>query len=122
VPEKSWKVFERRVSNYFGTVRTALSGGNSKVTRSDTHHPDLFVECKQRLAWSVITLWDEVARLARLESRREKHEGKIPVVCLSQANRPGFWLLIHSDDLNAVARAHSLAPMTAYVPEEEGEE
>ena len=44
--DKTWKAFERRVSSDWGTVRTALSGGNGKVTRSDSHHHALFVECK----------------------------------------------------------------------------
>jgi len=26
-------------------------------------------------------------------------EKKTPVVCVSEKNRPGFWILIHSDDL-----------------------
>ena len=41
-----WKAFERFVSTVFSTTRTALSGGNGKVTRSDSHHPLLFISCK----------------------------------------------------------------------------
>lgn len=41
-----WKNFERYVAAIFGTQRTALSGGNGKVTRSDSHHPKLFISCK----------------------------------------------------------------------------
>jgi hypothetical protein len=44
----TWKNFERVVAALFGTKRTSLSGGNSKITRSDTMHPYLFIECKTR--------------------------------------------------------------------------
>lgn len=89
--DKAWKQFERRVAAFFKTERNALSGGNSKLTRSDTLHPDLFIECKQRKKFAAVTLWDDTKRLANKEN-------KTPVVCLSEKGRPGFWLLIHSDD------------------------
>lgn len=91
--DKAWKQFERRVARYFGVERNALSGGNSKITRSDTLHPDLFIECKQRKRFAAIRLWDETKHLA-------DREAKTPVVCLSEKNRPGFWILIHSDDIH----------------------
>ena len=101
--DKAWKAFERRVAEWFGAVgRTPLSGGNSKHTRSDTLHDTLFIEAKQRVKHTAVTLWDETAKLARKEK-------KIPVVCLSEKNRPGFWVLVHSDDLTAVANQRILA-------------
>ena len=90
--DKAWKALERRVARYFGTDRNSLSGGNSKVTRSDTLHPTLFIECKQRKRHSAVALWDETKKLA-------DREDKTPVVCLAEKNRPGFWILVHSDDL-----------------------
>ncbi len=121
--DKAWKAFERRVAAFFKTERNALSGGNSKLTRSDTLHPELFIECKQRKRFAVIRLWDETKRLADAErklgdgelrsagaspkdscgrvppGRTQLHkENKTPVVCLSERNRPGFWILVHSDD------------------------
>ncbi|MEN8726066.1 MAG: hypothetical protein ABF325_10900 [Lentimonas sp.] len=90
--DKAWKAFERRVARFFNTERTALSGGNSKVTRSDTLHPELFIECKQRKRFAAVRLWDDTKRLA-------DQELKTPVVCLSEKGRPGFWILTHSDDL-----------------------
>lgn len=89
--DKAWKQFERRVAGFFHTERNALSGGNSKLTRSDTLHPDLFIECKQRKRFAAIRLWDDTKRLADKES-------KTPVVCLSEKGRPGFWILVHSED------------------------
>lgn len=88
----AWKKFERRVASYFGSERAPLSGGNGKHTRSDTLHPTLFIECKQREKFSVVTLWDKAKEQARKED-------KTPVVCLSEKNRPGFWILVKAEDL-----------------------
>lgn len=41
-----WKKFERFVADIFSSTRNALSGGNSKITRSDSLHPALFISCK----------------------------------------------------------------------------
>ena len=41
---------------------------------------------------TVITLWDETAKIAKVE-------GKTPVIALCEKNRPGFWVMVHSDDL-----------------------
>ncbi len=43
------KTQERRVARYFGVERTPLSGGASRHTRSDTLHPDLFIEVKSAI-------------------------------------------------------------------------
>ena len=94
----TWKARERQVAEYFGTSRTPLSGGNSTITRADTQHPTLFIEQKHRKSHSVVSLWDKVKKLARKEN-------KTPVVTLTQHNRPGFWLVIHGDDLQEVAAA-----------------
>jgi len=90
--DKSWKQFERRVAGFFNGQRNPLSGGNSKQTRADVIHDRLFIECKQRERVALIRLWDQVKKLA-------DKENKTPVVCVSEKNRPGFWILIHSDDL-----------------------
>ena len=95
--DKTWKAFERRVARFFGTERNALSGGKSKLTRSDSLHPKLFVEAKQRKRFAVVRLWDATKRLA-------DREQKTPVVCLSEKGRPGFWILVHSDDLKTLTR------------------
>ena len=87
--DKAWKDFERRVAAYFGGVRCPVLGTD---TKADVNHDTLFIECKQRQKHAVVTLWDTV------KTRAEK-EGKTPVVCLSEKNRPGFWIMVHSDDL-----------------------
>ena len=93
----TWKAGERRVAKFFNTLRTSLSGGNSKITRSDTMHPDLFIEVKHNAKRSAVrTLYDETAKLA-------KKEKKIPVLALLEMNRPGFLLVVHSHDFPAIA-------------------
>ena len=92
MPDKAWKKRERDVASYFKGVRNALSGGNSKITRADVIHDELFIECKLRSKHSVVSLWDDTAKLAKVE-------GKTPVIALCEKNRPGFWIMVHSDDL-----------------------
>lgn len=93
---KNWKNVERRVAAKAGSERTPLSGGNSKITRSDSLHERLFIETKYRKKHAVIALWDRTKILA-------DKEGKIPVVALAERGRKGFWWLIHVDDLDRVS-------------------
>jgi len=94
----TWKAGERRVAAFFGTLRTSLSGGNSKITRSDTMHGELFIEVKHRKKNSVRTLHDTVKEQAKAEM-------KIPVLAFLDTNRPGFLLVIHSDDFPSVVES-----------------
>ena len=89
---RTWKKRESNVADFSKGKRTPLSGGNSKVTRADVIHDDLFIECKLKKKHTVITLWDDTAKIA-------KTEGKTPVIALCEKNRPGFWIMVHSDDL-----------------------
>lgn len=89
---KWWKEMELKVAKFFKTERTPLSGGNSKITRSDTLHKKLFIEVKAREAFSVVTLWRETEKLA-------VKENKIPVVALVERGKHGFWVLIRSNNI-----------------------
>lgn len=94
--KSTWKKSEGRIADYFGTTRTPLSGGNSKITRSDTLHNDLFIEAKLRVEHAAVNLWDKVKEMA-------DEEDKIPVVALAVKGRPKeFWLVIHKDHLGEV--------------------
>ena len=42
---RTWKKRESDVAHFFQGQRTPLSGGNSKITRSDVIHDELFIEC-----------------------------------------------------------------------------
>ena len=90
--DKAWKRREREVAAYFNGKRTALSGINSKITRADVIHDELFIECKLKKKHAVISLWDATKKLA-------EKEGKTPVVALCEKERPGFWIMVHSSDL-----------------------
>ena len=45
----------------------------------------------------MVTLWDNTAKLAKIE-------GKIPVIALCEKNRPGFWVMVHSTDLEKIKK------------------
>jgi hypothetical protein len=99
---KTWKAIERKVASFFGSKRTPLSGGNSGHSRSDSLHPVLFIETKYRKKHSAVQLWRKTAVLADLESKK-------PVVALAEKGSRGFWLVVHSSDLMAVANQRLLA-------------
>jgi len=92
-----WKSIERRIAKFFGTTRNPLSGMNSKHTGSDSLHERLFIEVKARQKHTVITLYDDTA----VKAKKEK---KIPVICLAEKGRPGFWVVVKSEHLQEVAK------------------
>lgn len=89
---KAWKARERQVARFFGAERNPLSGGNGKHTRSDSLSDALFIETKLRAKHTAVTLWDKTKAQA-------EREGKTPVVCLAEKHRPGFWIMVHADNL-----------------------
>ena len=99
---KTWKSIERKIAAYFGSVRTPLSGGSSRHTRSDSLHDLLFIETKYRVSHSAVTLWRSTKEMADVEN-------KIPVVCLSEKGKQGFWIVCHSSDLTSIANQRVLA-------------
>jgi len=98
VPDKAWKNRERLVSKFFGGIRNALSGINSKVTHSDVIHESLFIECKLRAKHSAVKLWDDTKVLA------DKEKKKPLSLHYVKKNRPGFWIMVHSDDFEKVSQ------------------
>jgi len=96
--DKIWKVAERKVAKWFGTCRNPLSGSNSRHSGSDTLHSVLFLEVKQSSKpFAVVSIWDRAREIAA-------EEGKTPVVALVQKSRPGFFVVVHCDDLVSVAQ------------------
>ncbi len=101
--KNTWKQRERQIASYFGTKRVPLSGSNSgHDTSSDSMHPTLYIEDKLRAKFAAVTLWDDTATKA-------KAEGKTPVVCLAEKGRPGFWVMVHSNDLIQVGMCRQMA-------------
>jgi hypothetical protein len=94
--DKSWKQAERRGAAAFGTVRNSLSGGNSKLTRSDTLHRTLYIEQKYGKRHAVWTLYDDTRK-------KSKREQKLPVLLIHRTGSPGFLVVCHIDHLIRVA-------------------
>lgn len=86
-PSKAWKALERRVARFFKTERNPLSGGNGKFSRSDSRHPDLFIETKRMKSSPLITLFDKTLALSKLEPSQNLEGPKIPVVVISPHHR-----------------------------------
>lgn len=89
----TWKSRERQAAAMFGSERTPLSGGNSKITRSDSLHGDLFVETKLRRHHAVFSLFREVEKLAAAES-------KTPVAVLAEKGKPGFLIVCRPESIH----------------------
>ena len=94
---RTWQKFETIVPRFFGVERT---GPMQSKNANDIDHPHLHVQCKYATRHAIVTVWDD----AQCASA-----GKIPVVAVKQKGRHGFWLLIHSADLAAVAHQRELA-------------
>jgi len=94
--KNTWKNIESKIAQFFNTERTPLSGGNSKHTRSDTLHKNLFIEVKYRKTHSAVALWRSILKKAQMEK-------KTPVVCLKEKHKPGFFIVCHSNDLTEIS-------------------
>ena len=96
--KSTWKRRERDGAKLFGARRQVLSGssGRAEATCSDSTHERLFVETKLRASSSVRSLWEKVRDLAR-------RERKTPVLMLYSKHKPGALVVVHEDDLAAVA-------------------
>jgi len=96
---KTWKRREREGAKMFGARRQVLSGssGRPESTRSDSTHERLFIETKLRQCSAVRTLWERTRELARKEL-------KTPVLMLYAKQKAGALVVVHQDDLAAVAR------------------
>jgi hypothetical protein len=115
----SWKRRERNAAGLFGAKRQPLSGSSGRAdrTRSDSTHDRLFVETKLQAVSAVRTLWERTRDRARRESKR-------PVLALFAKGKPGGLIVVHQDDLAAVAvelagpEAPSRLPAAADSPSE----
>lgn len=90
----TWKQRERKAAKLLFSERTPLSGGNSKITRSDSLSSHFYMENKLRAKDATRTLYEDTKAKAL-------KEGKIPVLTLQQKHKSGTLIVIHSDDLEA---------------------
>jgi hypothetical protein len=99
--DKPWKVFERYIATIFCTTRNALSGGNSKMTRSDSLHPSIFISCKYTQANNK-RLRDLVAE-ERVKAAVEK---KVAVCVIGEFNdRQNSLVVLHLKDIHTFCEA-----------------
>jgi hypothetical protein len=103
-----WKNFERYVAAIFGTERTALSGGNGKVTRSDSHHPLLFLSCKYSQANN-----KGLRDLLTEERDKAKVENKTAVCVIGEAgDRANSLVVFALKDIHKVIEALNAHPLS----------
>ncbi len=91
MPRSTWKNNERVVARKLGTERTPLSGGNSKITSSDTLHEKFYVEVKQRKKIPFYTTFKETVEKA-------KKENKIPMVVIHEKFAKRRLIIMDYDD------------------------
>ncbi len=92
----TWKSGERRIAEIFGSKRTPLSGGNSRHTRSDTLHLDLFIEVKHSKKYPKEVLVNKTFKEA-------KNEAKIPLLVFLKLNSPDPLVLCKLKDLKEIS-------------------
>jgi len=90
------------VALFFGCRRNPGSGCGMTDTRSDSTHPDLFIEAKLRADSPLHKMYAEAAEKAT-------REGKVPILALQWKHHPG-WLLVclpeHIHLLSSLAKDH----------------
>lgn len=77
MPDKPWKVAERKAAATVGGKRNPLSGGGSRHTRADVIHPTIYLEVKYRKEFAIVSQ-------IRKDEEKAKKEGKVAVLCLQQ--------------------------------------
>lgn len=98
----TWKNFERRVARMFGVERAPLSGGNGRVTRSDSLHPLLFISCKHSKRSSIWSLFTQ-------EKQKAVAEDKTTLLALHLKGAHGVIFAFHSDDFERIALMYLLS-------------
>ena len=110
--DPAWKQVERRVADFLGAKRNRLSGssGRPDQSRSDSTHPDVYVETKHGAIERMLNAEGRAA--IREAGKHAALEGKHPMVAIHPKGKHGFWMLIHSADFDAIAAARETAKAT----------
>lgn len=88
-PTKTWKHVERRVAEKLGGARVGNSGRNTE----DVAHPVFSIEVKHRKNMP------QIVEESMAQCRRNKQEGKVPLVVLHSAGSTRYYAVIDVDDL-----------------------
>ncbi|MCK5293660.1 MAG: hypothetical protein KAJ49_03335 [Arcobacteraceae bacterium] len=95
--DKTWKQIERRVAEFFGTIRTPLSSSHSRHTQSDTLHKELFIEIKYRKKIPFLTTFKDTIKKA-------KEETKTPLVVFVEKGSQTPILMCNLKDIRKIAQ------------------
>ena len=99
--DKPWKQFERFIAGIFCTTRNALSGGNSKITRSDSLHPEIFISCKYTQSNN-----KRLRELLEEERKKARVEHKTAVCVIGEFDdRANALIVLHLKDIHAFCEA-----------------
>lgn len=97
----TWKNFERYIAGIFKSTRAPLSGGNGKVTRSDSFHKSMFLSCKYTRSNH-----KTVRSLIAAERQKAKVEGKFAVCVIGEFDdKQNSFVAIHLQDMAAFCEA-----------------
>lgn len=103
MPDKPWKAHERRTAKRLGGVRTPLSGSASHHTSADIIHPTLYIECKYRKTFAILSAMHRVEANEEKEQRnkelRPNGEKKPPVLILQERGAKRAYALISIGNL-----------------------
>ncbi|KKN01894.1 hypothetical protein LCGC14_1123150 [marine sediment metagenome] len=97
----TWKQGERRIAEMFGTKRTPLSGGNSRHTRSDTLHKELFIEVKHSKKYPLEKLLFKTFHQANKED-------KIPLMVFLKLHSPEPIIICKLSDIKKISEKMTL--------------
>ena len=108
MPEKGWKVDERKVAKRLNGRRVGLSGGPGSLSKADVLAGRFFVEVKRRARFPGALWYGECAMKAALEAR-------VPVLVVHVA-RSDVWLAVLS-----LSTLVELAKDACWIPSKERE-
>lgn len=95
MPDKPWKVAERKAARALGGVRNRMSGAVNQLTSGDVVHPGIYAEVKYRQRFAVLSEMRKVRKCA-------KKEGKIPVLVLQEAGKKTRYYVVPEQYLQAL--------------------
>ena len=98
--DKTWKVFERFMCRFFGGKSRAKAHFGYEKGNSDVIHDLLHIQCKYRKKNTVADWWYDAKKYSK---------GKVPVVAIKKHGMKGALLVIHTNDLQAVANQRKRA-------------
>lgn len=99
---KTWKRREAQAAKLLGTTRRPLSGGGRSESLDDCEHPTLWIEQKHRKSHAVISIWRDAEETRQRAAKRGDGRGRT-IVTLTEARRPGVFLLLRLDQFPEVA-------------------